>query len=80
MYQGAVSPLSIPMTCRVTPWRGARHRNSFIRPFDALPAHLMDAAKRVFKLFKPSTIAQLASDGSTGVVPPVAGDEGPALD
>ena len=74
-----MSPLSFPMTCRVTPWRGARHRNSLIRPFDVLPGHLVDAAKRIFKLFKPS-IAQLASDGSTGAVPPVAGGEGPALD
>lgn len=80
MYQGAASPLSIPMTCRVTPWRGARHRSNLIRPFDVVPGHLVDAAKRIFKLFKPSTIAQLASDGSTGAVPPVAGGDGPALD
>jgi hypothetical protein len=80
MYQRAVSPLSIPMTCRDRGWRGARHRTNLIKPFDAVPAHLLDAAKRIFTRFRASAITSLASSRSAAPDPYVISAESPEGD
>ena len=69
MYHGALRPLSLSMTRRVTPWLVPHHRTNLIKPFDVVPHQLVDAAKRLFTLLRSQKVQGAAVTGSPGAFP-----------
>ena len=80
MYHGALSSLSLPMTRRVTPWLVPRHRTNLIKPFDAVPHQLVDAAKRLFTLLRSQKVPGASVAGSAPAFPRTVAVERPSGD
>lgn len=70
MYHGARISLSLPMTRRVSPWLLPRHRSNLIRPFDAVPYQLVDAAKRLFTLLRAPKVQGVGAGSSVAAFQP----------